>query len=194
MGKGAQLSQFHVGQVKAHMWHGLGPTKIAELLGKKPDGSGNNFSDTAVKKCMDRLRANKKWEGQRTKGSGAPRQTTAAQDKKIINYVLKKRGQEKVTIAVLKRDFRELGNSLLEERLHDASLWWFRRRDKARVDEEYVPGRIRYGNWVKKQSWEYLHKWMYSDGCIFFRDRTQAEAGDSHRRSLGKFVWRESGN
>ena len=57
-----QLSPFEVGQVKAHMEHGLGCTSIAQRL-KKADGK-TSFSETAISNSMKKLQENPKWRGE----------------------------------------------------------------------------------------------------------------------------------
>ena len=82
-----QLTAFEVGQVKAHMEHGLGAAAISQII-LKADGR-NTFSDTAIRNCMRKLRENPRWRGEREEGSGAPRKTTTAQDKQIIRWLLR---------------------------------------------------------------------------------------------------------
>ena len=47
-----QFTPFDVGQIKAHMHHGLGPTAIADIMWK-PDGT-SQWSVNAVKDQMDK--------------------------------------------------------------------------------------------------------------------------------------------
>ena len=68
---GYQFTPFEVGQVKAHMEHGLGCTAIAKRV-FKADGK-TPFSERAVLNCMTKLRENPRWRGDREEGSGAPR-------------------------------------------------------------------------------------------------------------------------
>ena len=85
-----QLSPFEVGQVKAHMEHGLGCQKIAERI-FKADGK-TLFGERAISNAIANLRADPHWRGDREEGSGAPRKTTEKQDKQIVKWVLDNRG------------------------------------------------------------------------------------------------------
>ena len=116
---GHQLTPFEVGQVKAHMEHGLGCTAIAQRVfrvdGKTP------FGETAILNCMTKLQQNPNWRGEREKGSGAPRKTTTKQDKQVVSWLLKERGKQKVSVSRLKKQFpylRKFSDTLVEERLH----------------------------------------------------------------------------
>ena len=96
-----QLAPVEVGQVFAHMHHKLTALQISRVT-HKGDGK-SRFSETAVKSCMVALEADPVWRGQRKKGSGAPRKTTATQDKQIEDAIFKYRGRFKVTVAWCKK-------------------------------------------------------------------------------------------
>ena len=189
----AQFSPFEVGQVKAHMHHGLGAQRIAAIV-LKADGK-THFSITAVQGIMDKLLAKPSWKGERAEGSGAPRKTSDKQDKDLIKYVLKYRGIRKVTVAHLRTQFRflrGLSNTLVEERLGDADLQWLRRRDKSVVTSKYIPERLAYCEDILTKQQKTLDTWAYTDGVTFYLDRTLEENEHSQRAALGKFVWRKS--
>jgi hypothetical protein len=123
----ARLGPFEVGQIKAHLHHGLSGADIVGIL-KKPDGK-TTWSTQAVYDVVNKLQENPEWRGDREAGSGAPRKTDKKQDAALEKYVIKNRGKQKVTVQVLRREFawtRGVGNTLLEERLHDAGLKWLR--------------------------------------------------------------------
>ena len=192
---GYQLLEFDVGQVKAHMHHGLGSTEISRIM-LKADGVAK-FSEQAILNAMNKLRSNPKWRGERASGSGAPRKTTGQQDKSVIKWLLKQRGKEKVTVNRLRKNFpflKKLSNSLVEDRLHDAELAWLRRRRKAIVTKEYLQERLDYCRAVKRKHASVLEKWCYTDGTVFYLDRTNDEAENSQQRALGAMVWRRSDN
>ena len=86
-----QLTPFEVGQVKAHLEHGLSGREIARRV-FKADGK-TTYGSQAILNCITKLTENPRWRGERAKGSGAPRKTTAAQDKAIIKWLLKERGK-----------------------------------------------------------------------------------------------------
>ena len=169
----SQLGPFEIGQIKAHLYHELTGATIVDIL-KKPDGK-SLWSNTTIYSAIDKLVENPSWRGEREEGSGAPRKTDKEQDKALEKYVCKNRGREKVTVAVLKREFvwtRIVGNNLLEERLHDAGLKWLRRRRKTIVAKKYIQERIDYCNAVLFKWQSALDTWAYTDGTTFFFDRT----------------------
>ena len=109
--------------MKAHLHHEMNPADIARIV-LKPDGK-THYSVTTIHNIIDKLNNDPMWRGERQAGSGAPRQTTAKQDALIVKEVFKKRGRSKVTVAMLKKNFvwlRSFGNTLVEERLHEAGL------------------------------------------------------------------------
>ena len=190
-----QLGPFEVGQIKAHLEHGLGCTAIAKRL-LKADGK-NLYSESAVYKAMCKLEENPCWRGEREEGSGAPRKTTKKQDSEIIRWVLRMRGERKVTVAIVKKQFpllRKYGDSLVEERLHDADLHYLRRRKKCLVTEAYLEKRVDYCQGVKRKRNATLEKWAYTDGTVYYLDRSESEHANTVRRSLGSNIWRKSDN
>ena len=117
------LTPFEAGQVKAHMEHGLGCTEIAKRICRS-DGK-TKFGETAIVNCMNKLKENKRWRGEREAGSGALRKTSVKQDKEIVRWVLKNHGKVKVSVKRLKKEFtylRKLSDTLVEERLQEADL------------------------------------------------------------------------
>ena len=118
-----QLGPFEVGQIKAHVEHGLGCTTISGKI-FKADGK-TVFSETAVHNAMCKLQDNPAWRGERESGSGAPRKTTKKQDRAVITWVLKQRGKQKISVSRVKKHFpylRKFNDSLVEERLHENRL------------------------------------------------------------------------
>lgn len=191
-GKKRHLGPFEIGQIKAHMSHGLGPLPISRHV-VWSDGTG--WSDTAISNAMEKISKNPHWQGERKVGSGAQRKTTARPDGKIIREVIRNRGKRKVTVKHLRRTFPELkdvGNTLIESRLHDAGLAWLKRRRKTIVEEKHLQPRLDYANYVSHVTQEFLDKWAYSDGTVFYRDRTPEESEHGKRRALGVYVWRRS--
>ena len=66
----SNLLLFEIGQIKAHVRHGLGSSAIARVL-KKPDGSAVRAQ--AVADVMVELVPTPGWRGERAPGSGRPR-------------------------------------------------------------------------------------------------------------------------
>lgn len=177
------------------MEHDLGCTAIMRKVLKADNKT--TYGETAIVNAMNKLRANPAWRGDREEGSGAPRVTTAKQDKAIVRYALKWRGKEKVTVARIKKNFpdlREFSDFLVEDRLHLANLFWLRRRRKCVVPEKYLQPRIDYCKGVKRKHDSTLAKWAYTDGTVYYLDRTEAEHESTVRASLGPFVYRRSDN
>ena len=71
------VGPFELGQIKAHMEHGLGCGQIRDRV-KKGDGK-TLFSERAIVTAMNNLRDNPHFRGERAKGSGRPRKTTKKQ-------------------------------------------------------------------------------------------------------------------
>ena len=190
-----QLGPFEVGQVKAHLSHGLSAAEISRRI-FKPDGR-THYGETAISNCIDKLRQQPKWRGERQKGSGRPRKTTTQQDTQIIRYLLKQRGKENMTVNKLKKAFlflRKLSNTLVEDRCFEAHLKYMRRPNKSIVTKAYLADRVTYSHGVKRKRQETLEKWAYVDGTTFYLDRTEDELEHTQRRALGTMVWRRSDN
>jgi len=189
----SRLGPFEVGQIKAHLYDGLSGADILRIL-KKPDGK-TPWSHQALYSAIDKLQENPSWRGEREEGSGAPRKTDKAQDKDLERYVNKNKGKQKVTVAVLRRVFawtHNVGNSLLEDRLHEAGLKWLRRRRKTIVGKEYLKERVDYCNSTLAKWQSTLDTWAFTDGTVFYLDRTAAENEETQRAALGGWVWRYS--
>jgi hypothetical protein len=58
---GYQLSPFEVGQVKAHMYHGLGAAAISRIILKR-DGK-SHWGETAIQRQIDILESSPSWKG-----------------------------------------------------------------------------------------------------------------------------------
>lgn len=186
-----QFSPFEIGQIKAHVYHGLGAAQIARIV-VKADGK-THWSDNAVQAQIEKLRKRPKWRGARREGSMRPRKTTADQDKQLVSLLLKHRGKEKVTVSVLRKKLRwarRLKDSLLEDRLRDAGLAYLRRRRKCLVPKKYLKDRVRYCLGVKRKHQSTLDQWAYSDGTVFYLDRGEADNESTQRAALGNRVWR----
>lgn len=146
---------------------------------------------------MNNLKENPRWRGERVEGSGPPRKTTKKQDKQIVQFLLKERGKQKISVGRLKKQFRYLrglSGTLVEERLHEANLSYLRRRRKSIVTKQYLEERVAYCAGVKRKHLATLEQWAYTDGTVYYLDRTDDEHQRSKRRSLGAHVWRRSDN
>lgn len=186
------MDTFVVGQIKAHVYHGLGPTAIAAIV-KKPDNS--HPSVQAVADAISKLDDNKSWRGERASGSGAPRKTTVKMDKMITKQVFKDRGQQKVTVSYLKKmlpALRKVSHGTVENRLAEAGLLYLRRRRKTLVTTKYVTPRKRFATRILTLHQNSLNKWAYTDGTVFYLDKVEDGAEHTKRAALGRYVWRLS--
>ena len=192
---GFHLTPFDVGQVKAHVEHGLSASSIADRM-LKPDGK-TKFGPTAIQNCINKLHEDPEWRGEREEGSDRPRKTSTKQDREMVRWLLKERGKQKVSVPRLKKQFaylRKLSNTLVEERLFEANLHYLRRRKKAIVTKGYLRDRVAYCHDVKRKRETTLEKWAYTDGTVYYLDRDAVEAENSKRRALGTHVWRRPTN
>ena len=188
----ARLTPFEIGQVKAHAWHGLGPSEIARIV-QKADGSSP--SKQAICDVLAHLAEDPSWRGQRQSGSGRPRATTRALDKAIVREVFRSRGKTRVTIAYLQKKFpaaRRVSRSVLEVRLHEAGLEYLRRRHKTIVPTAYLQERMDFAASVVRMHAATLARWAFTDGTVFYLDRTEACLESTERAALGSFVWRKA--
>ena len=109
MASGYQLGPFEVGQIKAHIHHGLSAAAIARIVCK---ADGTHVSDKGVLSVMARLEADPDWRGERKVGSGRKRKTPRALDKRVAKEVVKRRGVEKITVRALQKKLPELRTTL----------------------------------------------------------------------------------
>ena len=192
MASESQLTPFEIGQIKAHAYHGLGPLAISRLV-RKPDGK--HFSDTAIANAIAKLGEDPTWRGERKAGSGRKRKTSIKLDRDIVKEVFRSRGKFKVTVAFLQRKFpaaRRVSADCLESRLHEAGLAYLRRRRKTLVPVVHIGARMAFAASVLRRHQSTLDRWAYSDGTVFYLDRTQAEMESKKRKALGPFVWRKA--
>ena len=188
----ARLTPFEVGQVKAHAYHGLGAADIARIV-KKSDGSAP--SEQGIANVLHRLVEEPAWRGERKGGSGRPRATPASLDKDIVREVFRRRGTCKVTVAYLQRKFpaaRRVSRSCLEARLHEAGLQYLRRRQKSLVPSAYKAERLVFAASVMRMHEATLRRWAYTDGTVFYLDKTEMCLEWTQRAALGAFVWRKA--
>ena len=187
------FTPFEIGQIKAHVYHGMSGAAISRILCKR-DGK-SHWSETAVQDVVNKLEDDPSWRGERKTGSGCPRKTVKAQDRALEKEVFKSRGKVKVTVAYLRKMFpwtRTVSDSLLEDRLHEAGLKWLRRRRKMIVTKAYLRARVDYCDVVLRKHQSTLNSWAYSDGTVLYLDRTEDENENSQRAALGGWVWRRA--
>ena len=173
--------------------HGLSPAAISKLLVK--DDGISRWTETAIHDAVNKLSSDPKWRGERSVGSGRPRKTTKKQDRDIVKHVDKERGRSKVTVKSIKRQFpalRKVSNTLVEERLNEASYAYLRRRRKSKVGKAYLQDRIDYCNAVNRKRNSTLERWAYTDGTVYYLDRTAGEHEQTQAAALGAMVWRRT--
>ena len=184
------LTPFAYGQIKAHMEHLEKPNDLRELVLR---ADGTMFSEQCIREAMAKLRKDPFFRGDRQKGSGAPRKTSKRLDNKIIHRVLKYRGEVKVNVPWLRRELPELAglsDHLIRERMWEAGLVYLRRRRKSLVPDKYKPERLEYAEWVIERRADFLKKWAYVDGTVWYIAREAPEQQNSRRAALGPFVYR----
>ena len=188
----ARLTPFEVGQIKAHLYHGMGPAAMASIV-KKADGQF--VSKQAVCNVINKLEADPKWRGERAVGSGRYKKTSRILDKRIVKEVFARRGRRKVTVGYLKKKFvalRSLSDGLVESRLHDAGLEYLRRRRKSLVPKKHRRARIFFARGVKRKRAATLRRWAFTDGASWYLDRDDADVESTQRAALGRMVWRRT--
>ena len=131
--------------------------------------NGDEFSERCILDACAFLEEYPDYRGDRAEGSGRPRLTTKKQDQQIVKAVLKHRGDERVTVGWVKKRFpftRDLSDSLIEDRLHEAGLVYLRRRKETVVLPTYKPERKAYGDWImaKPNAW-----WFKPWPCALLR-------------------------
>ena len=189
---GYQLGPFEKRQIKAHAHHGLSAAAISRIV-TKPDGT--YFTDVTMLRTVAKINGDPAWRGERQTGSGRLRKTTVKLDGKITKMVLKRRGEERVTVSALRKQLPELrscSRTLVEERLHEAGMLYLRGRKKFLVPKKYKEDRLAFASWVMRRHDSTLEQCAYSDGTVFYLERTQEENEHGHRRSLGSSVWRRA--
>lgn len=186
------LTPFEYGQIKAHLHHGLKPASIRKLVVRE---NGDEFSERCMLDACHFMRDNPDYRGERAEGSGRPRTTTKKQDRQIVNAVLKHRGQERVSVAWVKKKFifaRDLSDFLIEERLHDAGLKYLRRRAETVVLKLYKPERKAYADWILAKPNSWFSRVAFTDGTVWYLDTCEDQTGQRQRAALGHSVWRRA--
>jgi transposase len=156
----------------------------------KSDGSPISLS--SVGKVLRRLQAEPGWRGERKKGTGETRSTTAEEDAAIVKFVKTTRGKEKVTSKTVQTRLgisSQTSQATIRRRLKEHGLKWLRRRSVF-TTKESVEARLVWEARVMKCQESFLRRWVYTDGCSFYLARTAAEMEQSERKSLGPMVYR----
>ena len=65
--KKAHIGPFEAGQIKTHVYWGLGPSAICRII-TKPDGK-SKYCRQAITDCITKLEDEPTWRGEREKGS-----------------------------------------------------------------------------------------------------------------------------
>ena len=160
----------------------------------KDDGV-STWTDTAIRGVMNKLDADPHWQGDRASGSGRPRKTSKTMDKQIVKFVVTNRGRKKVTVMKVRKqlpELRSVSKSLVESRLREADYAYLRRRKKSKVSKLYLQDRVDYCEAVRKKHKLTLEKWAYTDGTVYYLDRTEEENEQTQTAALGSMVWRRA--
>ena len=78
------LGPFELGQIKAHMFHELGPQDISDIVARV---DGTPINRQTVANAMEKLRTDPAYQGLRKTGSGRKRKTSATLDKQLVKTV-----------------------------------------------------------------------------------------------------------
>lgn len=183
------LDVFAVGGISALTHVGYSYRQI-EDCGAVTKADGSTVPWDTIGKVVRKLKSDKTWRGQRNEGSGRQRSTTAAEDAAIVAYVKDNRGKEKITSDKVKRRLGVSSARLARRRLAETGLQWLRRRCKTLVPTVALETRLAWAAWAKQCQDIYLRRWVYTDGCSFYLDKTASEVESSKRAALGKFVYR----
>ena len=169
------FTAFELGQIFAHQHHGLNAAEISRIVlkpgaTKKSKKQHKHFSHTGISDAMTKLAENPKWRGERKKGSGRKRTTTAAFDAEVVKVLFADRGKRKVTLPYLQRvvpNAQQHSKKVLARCLHDAELKKLRRRRKIIVPgSEYKDARIEQADKILETPAAKLRKWCYVDGTV----------------------------
>ena len=167
-------------------------TEVKKNDGTSPTHQGvQGIINRAVKTAKNK-RSSQKLSVKRD-GRGAPRVTTKAQDKKIVNMVFKHRGRAYVTVAFIKKalpEIRQIADRTLASRLVEAGLAWMRRRRKTLVPAAHKDARVKWVRFVLNRREGTLSRWVYSDGTVFYLARSATEQESAVRSSLGPMLWK----
>ena len=180
------ISPFEVGQIKAHIQHGMKPAQISRIVFK--DDGVSNWTEKRIQEIAANLAEDPHYRGERQEGSGAPRKTTTEQDDMIVDALLEQRGKQKVNVAYLRRTFawaRPLSEQCVRDRLHDAGLKFMRRRRKSIVLKCHLKPRIKYCKRVLQTAPKELRNVAYTDGTTFYLDRNEGDHEHNLRAALG---------
>ena len=175
------------------MHHGLGATAICRIL-VQADGK-TQWTDTAIRSVMNKLDADPTWQGERSPGSGRPRKTSKKRDKAIVKFVVDNRGRKKITANKIKRKFPDLedvSDQTVLRRLEEQDYKLLRRRKKSKVSKLYLDERITYCKAVARTPQSALEHWAYTDGTVYYLDRSEEEFEQTHAAALGPTVWRKT--
>ena len=143
-----RLTPFEVGQIVALHRKGYAYRIISEsIIRSDPEAPAPSFG--AIGQAIRRWEADPSWTGERARGSGRPRKTTATADARIVESVKKWRGKRKMTSTMLRRmepAAKTVSPRTLRRRLNEAELHWFRRRRKTLVPELEVESDVPEAN------------------------------------------------
>ncbi len=186
-----RLTPFEVGQIAAHASHGLSLAEVASMV-TRGDGSLGVSKET-VRRALARLKKDKTWRGDRKTGSGRKKATTPKVTKAIAKLVFRERGRHKVTVARVRKQVPgadAVSCRTICRRLSETGLTWLRRRRKTLVSADNKDKRLTWARWVLACRTSTLARWVYTDGTVFYLDRTDEEHGATKRAALGSYVWR----
>jgi transposase len=187
----ARLSPLAKGRIIGLREEGAERADIAKRV-KKTDGASPSLK--TVDNVLERFAAEPEWDGleDRTEG-GRPRDVTSKQLEKIHKILLRDVGKHVVSATHVKRilkELRHIPDRTIQRSFLRLGYSYQYRRGKQAIGEKYKPARLKYCDWLLKQTQAFLNKFAYVDGTTFFRPRTEEERRDKQRASLGPRGWR----
>ena len=188
----ARLDPFTRGMI----WgmHCAGASREAILKDvKKEDGSP--VGKTAVDEVIAHMKKDPTWRGADpdTSNRGRPSLLTDEDQQEIEDVVFEYKAKAMVCTRFIKRRIKRLrhvSRQCISRALHLAGLAWLQRRNKAAIAPRLKGPRLKYCDWVLKQTQAFLNRFAYTDGTTFYLARTWEEHQDKQRAALGKFCWR----
>eukprot|EP00973_Karenia_brevis_P009074 1227904-Karenia_brevis.AAC.1 len=144
----ARMDAFARGGIWALHLAGVHREDMVKWIEKK-DGTHPQLH--AIDQCIAKKRANPDWRGEESLDRGRPEALNESQKQKVVRLVFKWRGKSKVTVAFCKKRLsflRKVGNTTVENALHEAGLKYLTRRMKSWVPKESKEESIKYCEWV----------------------------------------------
>ena len=164
--------------------------KMREAV-RKTDGTMPSLK--AVADILNHYEADPEWDGEDSSAGGRPRLLTPEHERKIRKILEKDVVKFVVTARYVKKKLpavRQVRDQVIQQAFRRMGYAYRDRRKKAAIGEKYKPARLKYCDWLLKQTQAFLSTFAYTDGTTFFLAVDAAQLEDKQRAGLGKKVWR----